>query len=263
MRMLLKNKKRKKSKVINTIIVIFIFLVLFVVIFINYYSNKSRDVLMAYAEAETRKLTVLVINKAITKQMSDSWADDIFDIVYNDKGEIVLIDFNSKNSSKILSTMTSFDFRKHLIGLRKNTGTIIELNLRAIEEGKIDMLELPLNSLDAYDMDLLDKGIITYIPFGMVTGSSLLYNLGPKIPVKLSLVGDVVTGFSTDVTEYGINNALIKLMIDVKVDTRIILPIISEEINIDASIPIAMKVVQGKIPDYYMNGFSSRSNISN
>ena len=51
----------------------------------------------------------------------------------------------------------------------------------------------------------------------MVTGSSLLYNLGPKIPVKLSLVGDVVTGFSTDVTEYGINNALIKLMIDVKV----------------------------------------------
>ena len=130
MRMLLKNKKRKKSKVINTIIVIFIFLVLFVVIFINYYSNKSRDVLMAYAEAETRKLTVLVINKAITKQMSDSWADDIFDIVYNDKGEIVLIDFNSKNSSKILSTMTS----------------LIELNLRAIEEGKIDMIELPLNS---------------------------------------------------------------------------------------------------------------------
>ena len=52
-------------------------------------------------------------------------------------------------------------------------------------------------------------------------------------------------------------------MIDVKVDTRIILPIISKEITINANIPIAMKVVQGKIPDYYMNGFTSRSNISN
>lgn len=247
MRMLLKNKKRKKSKVINTIIIIFIFLVLFIILFINYYSHKSRDVLMAYAEAETKKLTILVINKAITKQMSDCWTEDIFDVVYNDKGEIILIDFNSKNTSKILSTITS----------------LIELNLRTIEEGKIDMLELPLNSLDAYDMNLLDKGIITYIPFGMATGSNLLYNLGPKIPVKLSLVGDVVTGFSTDVTEYGINNALIKLMIDVKVDTRVILPIISEEVNISASIPIAMKIVQGKIPDYYMNGFSSKSNISN
>ena len=202
---------------------------------------------MAYAESETRKLTILVINKAITKQMSDSWANDIFDVVYNNQGEIILIDFNSQNTSKILSTMTS----------------LIELNLRAIEEGKIDMLELPNNSLEAYDMDLLDKGIINYIPFGIATGSSLLYNLGPKIPVKLSLLGDVVTGFSTDVTEYGINNALIKLMIDVKVDTRIILPIISKEITINASIPIAMKVVQGKIPDYYMNGFTSRSNISN
>lgn len=202
---------------------------------------------MAYAESETRKLTILVINKAITKQMSDSWANDIFDVVYNNQGEIILIDFNSQNTSKILSTMTS----------------LIELNLRAIEEGKIDMLELPNNSLESYDMDLLEKGIITYIPFGIATGSSLLYNLGPKIPVKLSLLGDVVTGFSTDVTEYGINNALIKLMIDVKVDTRIILPIISKEITINASIPIAMKVVQGKIPDYYMNGFTSRSNISN
>ena len=202
---------------------------------------------MAYAESETRKLTILVINKAITKQMSDSWANDIFNVVYNDKGEIILIDFNSQNTAKILSTMTS----------------LIELNLRAIEEGKIDMLELPNNSLESYDMDLLEKGIITYIPFGIATGSSLLYNLGPKIPVKLSLLGDVITGFSTDVTEYGINNALIKLMIDVKVDTRIILPIISEEITINANIPIAMKVVQGKIPDYYMNGFTSRSNISN
>ena len=247
MRMILKRKRKKKNKIINTIIIILIFLVLFIIIFINYYSNKSKKVLMAYAESETRKLTILVINKAITKQMSDSWANDIFDVVYNDKGEIILIDFNSQNTAKILSTMTS----------------LIELNLRAIEEGKIDMLELPNNSLESYDMDLLDKGIITYIPFGIATGSSLLYNLGPKIPVKLSLLGDVITGFSTDVTEYGINNALIKLMIDVKVDTRIILPIISEEITINANIPIAMKVVQGKIPDYYMNGFTSRSNISN
>lgn len=247
MRMILKRKRKKKNKIINTIIIILIFLILFIIIFINYYSNKSKDVLMTYAESETRKLTILVINKAITKQMSDSWANDIFDVVYNDKGEIILIDFNSQNTAKILSTMTS----------------LIELNLRAIEEGKIDMLELPNNSLESYDMDLLEKGIITYIPFGIATGSSLLYNLGPKIPVKLSLLGDVITGFSTDVTEYGINNALIKLMIDVKVDTRIILPIISEEITINANIPIAMKVVQGKIPDYYMNGFTSRSNISN
>ena len=139
--------------------------------------------------------------------------------------------------------------------------SLVELNLRAVEEGKIDMLELPDNSLSDYNMNLLEKGIIVEVPIGIITNSSLLYNIGPKIPVKLSLVGDVVTGFSSEVVEYGINNALLKLMIDIKVDTKIILPIVSDQITIDCSIPIAMKVIQGKIPSYYIDGFTTKSNI--
>ena len=140
--------------------------------------------------------------------------------------------------------------------------SLVELNLRAVAEGKIDMLELPENSLSDYNMDLLEKGIIVEVPLGVVTESNLLYNIGPKIPVKLSLIGDVSTGFSTEVVEYGINNALLKLMIDIKVDTKIILPIISDKLTIECSIPIAMKVVQGTIPNYYINGFTTKSNIA-
>lgn len=214
-------------------------------LFINYYSKKALPLILSYAEAETKKLTILVINKAVTKQINNMDTDELFDIAYNKDGEITLIDFNSKKTSKILSTMTS----------------LVELNLRAVEEGKIDMLELPDNSLSDYNMNLLEKGIIVEVPLGIITNSSLLYNIGPKIPVKLSLVGDVVTGFSSEVVEYGINNALLKLMIDIKVDTKIILPIVSDQITIDCSIPIAMKVIQGKIPSYYIDGFTTKSNI--
>ena len=238
-------KRKTKNKKISKVIIIIIFLIISIVLFINYYSKKAIPLIINYAEAETKKLTILVINKSVTKQAYNMDTENIFNIVYNDKGEIILIDFNSKDTAKILSTMTS----------------LVELNLRAIEEGKIDMLELPENSLTDYNIDLLEKGIITEVPFGIVTNSNLLYNLGPKIPVKLSLVGDVSTGFSTEVTEYGINNALIKLMIDIKVDTKIILPIISDQITIDCSIPIAMKIIQGNIPNYYMNGFTTKSNI--
>ena len=172
--------------------------------------------------------------------------EELFKITYNKDGEIILIDFDTKKTSKALSTMTS----------------LVELNLRAVEEGKIDMLELPENSLSNYNMELLSKKIICEIPFGLTTGSSLLSNIGPKIPVKISLVGDVSTNFSTEVVEYGINNALLKLMIDIKVDTKIILPIISDKLTIECSIPIAMKVVQGTIPNYYINGFTTKSNIA-
>ena len=246
MRMNLKNKKKKKNKIISVIIIITIFITISTLLFINYYSKKAIPILKSYAESEVRKLTILIINKSITKQVYNIDTEEIFKVVYNNKGEITLIDFDSKVSSKILSNMTS----------------LVELNLRAVEEGKIDMLELPENSLSDYNMDLLEKGIIVEVPLGIVTGSNLLYNIGPKIPVKLSLIGDVSTGFSTEVVEYGINNALLKLMIDIKVDTKIILPIISDKLTIECSIPIAMKVVQGTIPNYYINGFTTKSNIA-
>ncbi|MGN1342527.1 MAG: sporulation protein YunB [Bacilli bacterium] len=238
-----KNKKKKNGLLITIAILISVMTMTF--LFINYYSKKALPLILSYAEAETKKLTILVINKAVTKQINNMDTDELFDIAYNKDGEITLIDFNSKKTSKILSTMTS----------------LVELNLRAVEEGKIDMLELPDNSLSDYNMNLLEKGIIVEVPLGIITNSSLLYNIGPKIPVKLSLVGDVVTGFSSEVVEYGINNALLKLMIDIKVDTKIILPIVSDQITIDCSIPIAMKVIQGKIPSYYIDGFTTKSNI--
>lgn len=66
---------------------------------------------------ETKKLTVLIINKAITKQLYDIDVEELFKITYNKDGEIILIDFDTKKTSKALSTMTS----------------LVELNLRAVE----------------------------------------------------------------------------------------------------------------------------------
>ena len=244
MKMLLRKKKRKVNVLLICIIII-IFLGLISGYFINFYSRKAIPLLISYAEAESKKLIILVINKAVTKQINNVDTDQIFEVTYNNNGEVILVDFNSKRTSIALSTITS----------------LVEFNLRAIEEGKIDMLELPDNSLDLYDEDLLGKGIILEVPLGVISNSVLLTNLGPKVPVKISLIGDVSSGFSTDVKEYGINNALITLNIDVSVDTKVVLPFVSENMNVSASIPIAMKVIQGKIPEYYLNGFTTKSNI--
>lgn len=245
MRMILRKKKNVRSKK-SICIIICMFLIVVSFMFVNYFSNKTMPLLMTYAESETKRLVVLVINKAVTKQINNVDINDIFEVTYNNEGEVILVDFNSKRTSIALSTITS----------------LVELNLKAIEEGKIDMLELPDNGFDSFNVDLLEKGIILEVPFGVVFNSVLLSNIGPKIPVKLTLIGDVSSGFSTEVTEYGINNALIKLYIDVEVSARIVMPIITDDININASIPIAMKVIQGKIPEYYMNGFTTRSNIA-
>lgn len=244
MRMILK-RKSKRNNILFLILLIITLVIILSFMFINYYSKKAYPILKSYAEAETKKLTILIINKAVTKQLYNMDVEELFKVTYNKDGEIILIDFDTKKTSKILSNMTS----------------LVELNMRAVEEGKIDMLELPENSLSNYNMNLLSKKIICEIPFGLTTGSSLLSNIGPKIPVKISLVGDVSTNFSTEVVEYGINNALLKVIVNISVTTKVILPITSEDLTINANIPIGMKVIQGKIPNYYLNGFTTKSNI--
>jgi len=39
----------------------------------------------------------------------------------------------------------------------------------------------------------------------------LLSNLGPKIPVKFDLVGEVIINIETKITNYGINNAMMEI----------------------------------------------------
>jgi len=244
--MKLKYKKKKKCNYFT----IFTFIILLGLILsyflIKYISNKATPVFLSYAESETRKITTLIINKAVGRQISnDIDTEELFDIIKNEQGEIVLITFNSKNVTKVLNSITN----------------LVQYNLKAVEEGNVDLIDLPENSLDNYDINLLKKGIIYEIPLGVVTNSSFLGNLGPKVPVRLSLIGDVVTGISTNVVEYGINNAMLEVNVDVEVTTRINLPFVTDEMTVKNSIPIAMKVIQGKIPNFYYDGFRSDSNI--
>ena len=80
--------------------------------------------------------------------------------------------------------------------------------------------------IDEYDYNLLKKGIIYEIPMGLVSSNVFLSNLGPKVPLKLFLVGDVTSNITSKVTEYGINNALLEIGVNVEVTTKINLPFI-------------------------------------
>lgn len=242
----LKLKKRKKRSVLTTVVIIFILILISSFLFINFFSKKASPILFSYAESETRKLTTLIINKAVTKQIASNMeVDDLFDIVKNNDNEIQLVTFNSINVTKMLNAITS----------------LVQLNLKAIEEGNIDLLELPEDTLSSYDKDKLKEGIIYEIPIGVITSSTFLSNIGPKIPVKLHLIGDVVTGVESKVSEYGINNALLEVGINVKVTSKINLPFISKDVEVSTTVPIVMKIIQGKIPNMYLDNIKSSSNI--
>lgn len=245
-RVKLKKRKKKKSILFN-VVVIFLLLLLSSFLFIKFFSSKASPVLFSYAESETRKLTTLIINKAVTKQIaSDMDINEMFEVIKNNNNEIQLITFNSINVTKMLSAITN----------------LVQLNLKAIEEGNIDLMELPDDTLVGYDESKLKQGIIYEIPFGVITSSAFLANVGPKIPVKLNLIGDVVTGVESKVNEYGINNAMLEVGINVEVTSKINLPFISKDVTVSTTVPVVMKIIQGPLPNMYLNNMRTSTSVA-
>lgn len=229
---------------INLVIFIVIILIIMIVLTLNFISLKVNPVLLDYAQMEARKIASIIINDAVNQKITnDIDIEELFIITRDTNNEVKTIDFNPIVVNQILTETT----------------ILVQSNLRYLEQGKVDMLNLTNNALIDYNQDKLKQGIIYEIPSGVIFGNSFLANIGPKIPVKFSLVGDIVGYINTNVTDYGINNALIEVNIVLELSEQVILPFVSEKITIDTTIPVALKLIQGSVPNYYLNGLNSPS----
>lgn len=229
----------------NIFIATLLLCVIITIIVLKIISIRVSPILMNYAELETKKLSSIVINRAVNKQLANGMnIDEMFNIIKNDNGEIATIDFNPVIVNKVLNTTTN----------------VVLINLKAIEEGNIDFIELP-DILISNDKDKLKNGIIYEIPLGTITNSGFLSNLGPKIPIKLNIIGSVESNVKTNIKEYGINNALVEIYIRISVTEQINVPFISKRVTVTSDIPVALKVIQGSVPKYYGGTLSKQSNI--
>ena len=229
-----------KKKIIAISLILIIVLSL---MSLNFLNKKVSPVLFSYAQSETKRLSTIIINKAINKQLANGIdLEKLFQIVKNTDGEIQTIDFNPLVVNKILNTTTN----------------VVLVNLKAVEEGNINFVELPDILINSKN---LQKGIIYELPIFVSTNNLLLSNLGPKIPIKLNVIGSVESNIKTNIKEYGINNALIEVFVEITVSEMVNVPFISNKVKVTSSIPIAFKVIQGKVPRYYGGNLSKESNI--
>ena len=235
-------KKRIKFK--NSILII-ILLIISIFLAFKFIILKINPVLLDYANMEARKLASIIINDAINKNFKDINIDELF-IITKEENEIKAIDFNPIIVNQVLT----------------NTTTLIQTNLKYLEQGKIELLNLNTDALIDYNTDKLRQGIIYEIPSGVIFGNSFLANIGPKIPVRFSLIGDIVSYVNTEVKDYGINNALIEVNIVLELSEQLILPFVTDKITIDTTIPVALKLIQGTVPNYYLNGLQNSPAIT-
>lgn len=231
----LKKRKSKKEK----IIIIIILLIIAIMLSFMYINKKVTPLLMIYAEKKSRTIASSIITQAVSNDLlNEVDKNDLFIETKDNNGNIVSTDFNSIMINKLLNKISSY----------------VEIYLEELETGNIDKLKLSINIKEKYGLKNRKNGVVYEIPSGVITNNALLSNLGPKVPVRLNLNGDVVANIKTEVTDYGINNALIKVSVSVKVYMQVIIPFKTKEIMVESDIPVVMRIIKGEVPSYYPYG---------
>ena len=239
-----KLKRHFKTSKINLIVILLIALVISLYSAFKYLNKAVAPYMFNYATSEAKKISTMVINSAIETHITNKTkAQELFTIKSDSNGEIKSIDFNTAIVNSYLTEATKS----------------IQVNMKNIEDGNIDELEFADVILKQYDRNDLKKGIVYRLSSGALLSNPFFANLGPKIPVKVSLMGEVTSSISTEVKNYGINNALIQVYVNLNITEQVLLPVFTRKIHINSKVPIAMKLINGSIPSYYMNGLNSTS----
>ena len=221
MRMYLKSNKKRFFK--KNIILIF-FLMISIFYSFHILGKNLNHYYLEYSENEASRIITNSISEAVNERVLKQIKNEsLYTVVRNKNDEIEMIDYNSYLINIFLRDVTN-NVTKYL----------------AEEEEKSNNASF-------------------YIPMGSVFQNPLLNNRGPKIPVRMELVGSVLTGVNSKVTNYGINNSLIEIFVHIEVNERVILPVTAKNITIVNDIPISYRIIKGKIPSYYSGTNSSSS----
>ncbi len=221
---------------------------LIVMIFLSIYTLNARlmPLYLEYAEVQTVKVASYVVTKAVNSRTSS-----VLDV--ND----IIVDLPSQ-SDDMITTKFNTDIINQV---RSETVTLVKEYLQQAENG--DLNSLPSLENVEYDVGKMEAGdgIVFFVPLGQALNIPIIGNLGPKIPIRLHLIGSVNSDVETTITEFGINNAKVDVDIFIEVNVQIIIPFATSSATVKQKIPVAMGLVRGTVPHIYSAGEGTQPSI--
>lgn len=219
-----------------------------IVLFFYYVNQRLTPVYLQYAEVQTEKIASHVISEAITERISNVLdVNDIIQHVPTENSDQVTVKYNTEVINRILA-----DVR-----------TTVDENIEEMEKGNVDILPIEEDIEYAPEQMQAQGGVVFFVSLGQITNLPLLGNLGPKIPIRFHVIGDAQADVVPYIEEFGINNAYVEVNIKLRVQVKIIVPLATKIAVVEQTIPVAIGLVQGQVPQVFSGGEgSSKQNIS-
>ena len=165
--------------------------------------------------------------------LADESLNEIINFVESDNGNIIGIDYNMNNAYTLLGKVSK--------NIKENINKYIEYD----------------NS-----SSFTNNGLILRYPIGLASNNIFLNNLGFKVPIKVILDRSVLCGLLTKVSNYGINNVVISIYLNVNIYSNIVSSQV-EIVHNKYEILLDTSIVMGQVPSYLNGRIESSSPIIN
>lgn len=186
-------------------------LILFIVFFIIH--KTITPIFFNLAEVEVQHIVNKVINEAVSREVEKVLYQDIVNYIYNEQGEIVLIQPNIAYINRF-TTQLSLAIQRELQGISREVVTV---------------------------------------PFSRILGIDLLAAYGPELKMRIIPAGYTIPPRLVDsFTSAGINQTRHKIYLSLTAKVKLIVPFKSKSIDINADVPVTEVVILGRVPQVYV-----------
>lgn len=232
-----KKNHYKKDRVVIVSCLIFFFICIFLTLFSKFVSPGIVNI----SKLKVNEVTTNIVNNAVLNYKKNNInLNDLIITKNNSKEEIIAVDINMDKAYIVLE-----DIMKE-----------IRENIKKFQKGQYQYYNME-------SLKIVNNGLVIAIPLGAMAGKNLVVNLGPRIPVKLSLLENVKINLRTEVKQYGINNSLINLYIKVNIEQNIEMPSEAKSFFYNYEMLLSSKLVYGVVPDFFGGYKGSEEEIVN
>ena len=87
------------------------------------------------------------------------------------------------------------------------------------------------------------------VPLGYLTHNNLLARFGPNVKMRIEPIGYIETKYISSFDSAGINQVRHRIYVNMKTKVRVVLPLYSNDMEVETEIPISETIIVGKVPD--------------
>ncbi len=153
------------------------------------------------------------------------------------------------SNNKATEVMAKYEYNDILEISKDSNGNITRVGTNVFTINKI------ISDVPVYIQEELEKeeNSSFKIPLGSFLGSKIFAGRGPKVNIKIQMIGDLDTDLRSEFSSAGINQTLHRIYLEIKCKVIILTPFETIEQEIANQVLIAEGVIVGEIPNSYYN----------